>query len=70
MISPFINTIQAGDYIRLSPRTLEKYRVQGGGPVFFKLGRRVLYKVEDLDRWAEERRQNSTSDRTQSFSPK
>ena len=34
---------------RLSPRTLEKQRVIGGGPRFRKFGRRVMYAVADLD---------------------
>jgi hypothetical protein len=37
-------------------------RTRGGGPVFVKLGRRVVYRREDLDHWLEERRRTSTSD--------
>jgi hypothetical protein len=44
----YFNNVDAAAYIGLSPRTLEKYRVTGGGPIFRKLGRRVLYVADDL----------------------
>ena len=47
---------------RLSPRTLEKQRVIGGGPKFRKFGRRVMYAVADLDAWADQRSYEATSD--------
>nr|WP_241119826.1 helix-turn-helix domain-containing protein [Achromobacter xylosoxidans] len=53
---------EAADYLRLSPRTLEKLRVQGGGPRFRKFGRRVLYAVTDLEAWADGRSYGMTSD--------
>ena len=58
----FVPTALAAGYLGLSPRTLEKLRVQGGGPTYAKFGRRVVYAVEDLDRWAAERRRGSTSE--------
>ena len=57
----FVATTQAAGYLGLSPRTLEKLRVRGGGPTYAKFGRRVLYAVEDLDRWAADRLRASTS---------
>lgn len=44
---PFYSNEEAADFLRLSPRTLEKYRVRGGGPPFRKLGRRVVYALSD-----------------------
>lgn len=60
--SPFITTHEAADYLRLSPKTLEKHRVTGEGPVYHRLGRRVFYRVEDLNAWAATKRRSSTSD--------
>jgi hypothetical protein len=37
-------------------------RSDGGGPRFRKFGRRVLYAVIDLERWANARAYDSTSD--------
>jgi hypothetical protein len=43
-------TKDAAGYLGVSERTLERWRVVGGGPVFLKLGRRyVLYTVDALD---------------------
>lgn len=35
----------------LNPKTLANLRSQGRGPRFFKRGRKVFYRVEDLERW-------------------
>ncbi|KQB57114.1 MULTISPECIES: AlpA family transcriptional regulator [Acidovorax] len=58
----YLTNDEAADYLRLSPRTLEKQRVIGGGPKFRKFGRRVMYAVADLDTWAAERSYETTSD--------
>ena len=58
----YLTNDEAADYLRLSPRTLEKQRVIGGGPKFRKFGRRVMYAVSDLDAWADQRSYEATSD--------
>ncbi len=58
----FLTTDEAGAFLRLSPRTLEKHRVLGGGPRFRKFGARVVYAVEDLRAWANSRAYEMTSD--------
>ncbi len=58
----FLNNDEAAAYLRLSPRTLEKQRVVGGGPRFRKFGRRVMYAVIDLDAWADRSAFDATSD--------
>ena len=58
----YLTNDEAADYLRLSPRTLEKQRVIGGGPKFRKFGRRVMYAVVDLDAWADARSYEATSD--------
>jgi predicted DNA-binding transcriptional regulator AlpA len=55
-------TIAAAEYLGLSPATLETLRTRGGGPPFVKLGRRVVYRREDLDAWLARRLRRSTSD--------
>jgi hypothetical protein len=54
---------EAAAYIHKSTSSLAKLRVYGGGPGYFKLGRRVFYDVSDLDEWVYQRRLRSTSDR-------
>jgi hypothetical protein len=58
----YLTNEEAAEYLRLSPRTLEKQRVIGNGPKFRKFGRRVMYAMADLDGWAAERSFESTSD--------
>jgi hypothetical protein len=43
-------------------RVLAKLRLSGNGPVYCKLGRRVLYRREDLEAWLETRIARHTSD--------
>lgn len=60
--TPHRTNEEAAAFLKLSPRTLEKMRVIGGGPRFRKHGRRVVYAVEDLQRWSAARSCESTSD--------
>ena len=55
-------TPEAAQYVGLRPATLETMRTRGGGPAFVKLGRRVVYRREDLDAWLRARVRKSTSD--------
>ena len=59
---PHLTQNQAAEHLNLSPRTLEKYRVIGGGPKFRKLGTRVRYTLSDLNEWSAARTCESTSD--------
>lgn len=59
--SPYLTTEAAAQFLSLSPKTLEKYRVTGGGPRFRKHGRRVLYAKDDLKDWSDERAYDSTT---------
>lgn len=58
----FLTTEEAAAFLRLSPRTLEKQRVLGGGPRFRKFGARVVYAAVDLRAWADGRAYGMTSD--------
>ncbi|OGU22397.1 MAG: hypothetical protein A2580_02780 [Hydrogenophilales bacterium RIFOXYD1_FULL_62_11] len=58
----YLTNDEAAEFLRLSPRTLEKQRVIGGGPRFRKFGRRVMYAVVDLETWADARSFEMTSD--------
>ena len=58
----YLSTGEASAFLGLSPRTLDRYRVTGEGPTFFKFGSRVRYWKADLEAWAQSRRRRSTSD--------
>lgn len=54
-------TLQAAEFLHLSPRTLEGLRVRGGGPKYRKIGR-VFYSQVDLLAWLDASTRTSTSD--------
>ena len=45
-----------------SVRTLQKWRVTGFGPEFFKIGRSVRYRRREVLDWIESRRRAHTSE--------
>jgi len=53
------------ELIDVSERTLERWRVEGSGPVFCRAGRKVLYRLEDVDEWLAASRRKSTSDKVE-----
>ena len=58
----YLCTREAAMFLGLSPRTLEKHRTYGTGPVYRKLGGRVVYALADLQQWADSGTVSSTSD--------
>lgn len=62
MTDAWVNTSGAAEYSRHAESTLEKLRCSGGGPRFCKRGRKILYRVSDIDAWLSETMVNSTSE--------
>lgn len=58
----YLDTRAAAAFLGLSPRTLDRYRVSGDGPEFFRFGNRIRYLKSDVAAWAAARRVRSTSD--------
>lgn len=50
-----------GERHPVSGRTLQRWRLEGIGPKFLKLGRLVRYRQSDLDRWVAAQLRTSTS---------
>ena len=46
---------------RLSPRTLERWRWQGNGPAYLKIGGRIVYRKEDVAEFEIQQRKTSGS---------
>jgi hypothetical protein len=61
--SPYLNTAQAGLYMRLSGRTLETMRSNGGGPPYREHGGRICYHIDELDAWSAARRRRSITEK-------
>lgn len=50
---------QAATYLCLSQETLRRWRTEGRGPTFQKLGRAVRYLRSELDAWQRGQRQRT-----------
>ncbi len=59
----FLRTKQAAYFLGISLRTLEKHRTYGTGPVYRKIGGRVVYAIDDLKAWTEIGARKSPKDR-------
>ena len=65
---PLMDEFQAGRYIGgerspVSPRTLQRWRLEGTGPKFVSVGRLIRYQRSSLDLWLSSRVRQSTSER-------
>ena len=58
----FLTQPETAKLLRLSERTLERYRVSGFGPRFVKAGRRVLYRPADIEAWTDQRTFSNTAE--------
>ena len=47
----FLTRTEAGDYMRLSPKTLAKWAWAGQGPAYFRAGGKVIYAKAEIDSW-------------------
>lgn len=60
---------EAASYLRMSKRSLEDLRYEGGGPPFIRLGRGrrspVVYDLVDLNAWLLARKKGSTAEEGQ-----
>lgn len=61
----YLTEKDAADHARVSEKYLRKLRCVGGGPVYVKAGRRVVYDQADLDAWMDSRKVSSTAQATQ-----
>ena len=58
----FLIQKQLSELLGVSERTLERWRVEGRGPKFVRAGRRPLYRLSDVDAWAQDQTFGSTSE--------
>lgn len=63
MTDRLLTTTEAADLLRVGRRTLESWRLRGGGPPYHRVGGAVRYRLTTLEQWLAERERSSTSDR-------
>ena len=51
----YLTIQETADYLRTYVETLRKWRTQGTGPRAAKLGKRLVYRRSELDRWVRQR---------------
>lgn len=56
-----INQMELAARWRISHRTLERWRWIGEGPKFLKVGRRLVYRVTDIEEYEQAMVRSSTS---------
>jgi len=61
MQSPFLTPEILGQRWNLHPNTLSQWRWNGRGPLFVKIGRRVLYRLEDIESFEKLKIRQNTS---------
>ena len=54
-MSPLLTQREAAELLRLSERSLERYRLTGTGPRFVKAGHCIRYREADLEAWVASR---------------
>ncbi len=52
---------ETAQMLSVSPRTLQAWRLKGGGPMFVRCGRAVRYRRRDLISWMDANAVSSTS---------
>ena len=52
---PVVDTMGAAEYLGLHARTLDNWRSQGRGPRYVRVGRRIVYRVHDLEAYLDDR---------------
>lgn len=60
--APLLTTAAAAEYLGLSPRTLEAWRLRGSPFPYVKLGSRCLYRRADLEAHLDANLRRSTAD--------
>ena len=53
---------EAAKFLNSNVRTLERWRTEGNGPRFVKVGRRVHYRREALDAWIIQQERSHTAE--------
>jgi predicted site-specific integrase-resolvase len=55
MTTKYLKTTMLAERWGINIKTLERWRWQGTGPKFLKIGGKVLYREEDVDAYEESR---------------
>ncbi len=58
-----LTTNELAERLKVKPMTLYSWRRDGSGPPFIKIGsRKILYRIEDVERWEQDRLRRNTAE--------
>ena len=60
--APLLTEREVADRLNLALRTIQGFRVRGGGPRFVRINRTIRYRPEDIDEFIRARIRRNTSD--------
>jgi hypothetical protein len=66
MQHPFLTPNALATRWAITPNTLSQWRWKGRGPQFLKIGRRVLYRLQDIELFENQKQRHNTPVRTPS----
>lgn len=55
---PLLSPTDLASYLGLPVATIYRWRSYGYGPMGFRVGRHVRYRIEEVDQWLEEQRRD------------
>jgi predicted site-specific integrase-resolvase len=58
----YLTPDEAARLIGAASQTLARWRCEGGGPQFIRVGRKIMYGADDISVWMNSRRVSSTSE--------
>lgn len=61
MGTPFLTSKELAERWKLTPETMKKWRCSGKSPPYKKIGGRILYKTEDIEKLEDEADRYHTS---------
>jgi hypothetical protein len=63
-VRSYVDTRLGAKHLNMSEAWMRKLRMSGDGRKFYKFGKAVRYKVDELDEWARTQSKSSTSEGT------
>lgn len=61
-MSSFLTPNSLASRWNLAPNTLKQWRWNGRGPLYLKIGGRVLYRLNDIEQFEQQKLKHHTSD--------
>jgi excisionase family DNA binding protein len=61
VVKELLSPRETAKYLNMGLSTVAKMRLRGNGPIYMKIGAKVIYRKTDLNAWLASKRRASTS---------